>query len=94
MAQPRLLLLDEPSLGLAPMVVHSILQTIQMISEKEGLTVLLVEQNADLALGMAHHAYVLEIGRVVLSGTAEELRQNKAVSAAYLGAGSGATPPS
>lgn len=94
MARPRLLLLDEPSLGLAPMVVHSILQTIQMISQKEGLTVLLVEQNADLALRMAHQAYVLEIGRVVLSGTAEELRQNEAVSAAYLGAGSSAASPS
>jgi branched-chain amino acid transport system ATP-binding protein len=90
MAGPRLLLLDEPSLGLAPMVVRSILQTIQTISEEEGLTVLLVEQNTDLALRMAHRAYVLELGRVVLSGTAEELRRNEAVRAAYLGAGSAA----
>jgi branched-chain amino acid transport system ATP-binding protein len=88
MARPRLLLLDEPSLGLAPMVVRSILQTIRMISEAEGLTVLLVEQNTELALRMAQRAYVLETGRVVLSGTAEELRQNEAVRAAYLGAGS------
>jgi branched-chain amino acid transport system ATP-binding protein len=59
-----------------------------MISEAEGLTVLLVEQNTELALRMAQRAYVLETGRVVLSGTAEELRQNEAVRAAYLGAGS------
>jgi branched-chain amino acid transport system ATP-binding protein len=68
------------------MVVRSILQTIEAISRDEGLTVLLVEQNADLALRMAQRAYVLETGRVVLSGTAEELRRNEAVSAAYLGA--------
>jgi branched-chain amino acid transport system ATP-binding protein len=89
MARPRLLLLDEPSLGLAPMVVRSILQTIEAISREEGLTVLLVEQNADLALRMAERTYVFETGQVVLSGTAEALRQNEAVSAAYLGAAPG-----
>ena len=85
MARPRCLLLDEPSLGLAPLVVRDIFETIQTISRDEGLTVLLVEQNADLALRMAHHGYVLETGRVVVEGTPETLRNNGAVRRSYLG---------
>jgi branched-chain amino acid transport system ATP-binding protein len=85
MARPRLLLLDEPSLGLAPLVVRDIFLTIETISKEEGLTVLLVEQNAELALRMTRHGYVLETGRVVLDGTAEALRNNGAVRRSYLG---------
>jgi branched-chain amino acid transport system ATP-binding protein len=85
MAKPRYLLLDEPSLGLAPMVVRDIFETIKTISVDEGLTVLLVEQNADLALRMADHAYVLETGRVALEGTPEALRSTGAVRRSYLG---------
>jgi branched-chain amino acid transport system ATP-binding protein len=85
MARPRFLLLDEPSLGLAPLVVRDIFETLETISRDEGLTVLLVEQNATLALRMAHRGYVLETGRVVLDGTGETLRNNAAVQRSYLG---------
>ena len=85
MARPRLLLLDEPSLGLAPLVVRDIFLTIETISKEEGLTVLLVEQNAELALRMTRHGYVLETGRVALDGTPEALRNNGAVRRSYLG---------
>ncbi len=84
MARPRLLLLDEPSLGLAPMVVREIFRTIRRINS-EGTTVLLVEQDANLALQVARFAYVLQTGQVVLSGPAAELRQNEAVRRSYLG---------
>ncbi|MBP2017806.1 branched-chain amino acid transport system ATP-binding protein [Symbiobacterium terraclitae] len=84
MARPRLLLLDEPSLGLAPLVVREIFATIRQVNA-EGMSVLLVEQNANLALQVAHHAYILETGRLVLSGPAGELRQNPDVKRAYLG---------
>ena len=84
MARPKLLLLDEPSLGLAPKLVLTIFETIQRI-HREGVTVLLVEQNAYQALQIADQAYVLETGRIVLSGPAEDLRQNPAVRQAYLG---------
>jgi len=84
MARPRLLLLDEPSLGLAPLVVREIFATIRQVNA-EGMSVLLVEQNANLALQVAHHAYILETGRLVLSGPAGELRQNPEVKRAYLG---------
>ena len=85
MAKPSLLLLDEPSLGLAPMLVREIFRIVKAINEEEGLTILLVEQNANLALEIANEAYVLETGLVVLEGSAEELRGNEAVRRSYLG---------
>ena len=85
MAKPRLLLLDEPSLGLAPMLVREIFKTIGAISEEEGLTVLLVEQDVNLALDIAQHGYLLETGSVALDDSAEHLRTNEAVRRSYLG---------
>jgi branched-chain amino acid transport system ATP-binding protein len=84
MAQPRLLLLDEPSLGLAPNLVQSIFSVIRDINAR-GVTILLVEQNAHMALRVAHRGYVLETGRIVLSDTARNLEANPQVQAAYLG---------
>jgi branched-chain amino acid transport system ATP-binding protein len=84
MARPRLLLLDEPSMGLAPILVESIFETIQMINA-EGTTVLLVEQNALMALSIAQRGYVLQTGRIVLSDKAENLKKNEEVQKAYLG---------
>jgi branched-chain amino acid transport system ATP-binding protein len=84
MASPRLLLLDEPSLGLAPILVRLIFDTIRQINER-GVTILLVEQNARAALKVAHRGYVLETGRVVLSGQAKALLQEEGVRKAYLG---------
>src|SRR5512143_1757881 len=86
MAHPRLLLLDEPSMGLAPVLVEIIFDTIQQIN-REGTTILLVEQNALMALSIAHRGYVLQTGKIVMSDTAENLRQNPTVQKAYLGAG-------
>lgn len=85
MARPRLLLLDEPSLGLAPLVVRSIFEIIANIHQEDGLTILLVEQDASLALGLAEYGYVLEAGRVMLEGNAADLRRSDAVRQAYLG---------
>src|SRR5712691_6380641 len=79
MARPRLLLLDEPSLGLAPMVTRDIFRIVGELNEKEGLSVLVVEQNANLALDAAQYAYVLEVGRVALEGPSEELRSHPSV---------------
>ncbi len=84
MAKPKLLLLDEPSMGLAPIMVKTIFNTIEAIN-KEGTTILLVEQNAHMALSIADRAYVIETGRIVLSGTAKELQESEEVKAAYLG---------
>ncbi len=84
MGRPRLLLLDEPSLGLAPIVVEKIFGIIQQIS-RDGTTILLVEQNANLALGVSDRAYVLETGRVTLSGPARDLAHDERVRKAYLG---------
>ncbi|WP_375089656.1 ABC transporter ATP-binding protein [Peribacillus sp. RS7] len=84
MAKPRLLLLDEPSMGLAPLLVKQIFNIIQEISEA-GTTILLVEQNANLALSIADRAYVVETGRIVLSGNAEELTSSEEIKMAYLG---------
>ena len=84
MCRPKLLLLDEPSMGLAPMLVEQIFQIIQEIN-KSGTTILLVEQNANMALSIAHRAYVLETGEVVLQGDAKELASNPEVRKAYLG---------
>jgi branched-chain amino acid transport system ATP-binding protein len=85
MLRPRLLLLDEPSLGLAPLVVREIFRIIRTINREERVSVLLVEQNASLALGLADHAYLMETGSMVMSGPAAELRQNDAIRRAYLG---------
>jgi branched-chain amino acid transport system ATP-binding protein len=85
MLKPRLLLLDEPSLGLAPLVVREIFRIIRTINLEERVSVLLVEQNASLALGLADHAYLMETGSMVMSGPAAELRQNDAIRRAYLG---------
>ena len=85
MLRPRLLLLDEPSLGLAPLVVREIFRIVRAINAEEGVGVLLVEQNASLALDLADHAYLLETGRVVQAGPAAELRRNDAVRRVYLG---------
>jgi branched-chain amino acid transport system ATP-binding protein len=85
MLRPRLLLLDEPSLGLAPLVVREIFGIVEAINREEGLTVLVVEQNATLALQVASKAYVLESGRVVLEGEADELARNDSVRRSYLG---------
>ncbi len=84
MAKPRLLMMDEPSLGLAPMIVEQIFEIVATLN-REGITVLLVEQNARLALAVAHRAYLLEQGRVALQGTAAEVSTNEAISRAYLG---------
>ena len=84
MAKPRLLMMDEPSLGLAPMIVEQIFEIVATLN-REGITVLLVEQNARLALAVAHRAYLLERGRVALHGTAAEVAANEAISRAYLG---------
>ena len=85
MLRPRLLLLDEPSLGLAPMVVREIFKIVRAINQEQGVSVLLVEQNASIALELADHAYLLETGRVVMSGPAERLRNDEAVRRSYLG---------
>ncbi len=84
MARPRLLLLDEPSLGLAPQAVDTIFDTLLALN-REGTTLLLVEQNARMALELAHRAYVLETGSVALSGPAGELADREEVRRAYLG---------
>ena len=85
MARPKLMMLDEPSMGLAPLVVKDIFGIVKRIREEEGTTVLLVEQNARSALQIANRGYVLETGRIVLQGTAEELLANRDVQRAYLG---------
>ncbi len=87
LSEPRLLLLDEPSLGLAPLMVRQIFTTIREINESHGTTVLLVEQNAHQALRLAHHGYVMVTGEVVLHGTGAELLANEEVQAAYLEGG-------
>jgi branched-chain amino acid transport system ATP-binding protein len=84
MARPKILLLDEPSMGLAPILVETIFRTVQEINA-QGVTVLLVEQNAVMALQIANRGYVLETGTIVLADTAENLRQNETVQKAYLG---------
>jgi branched-chain amino acid transport system ATP-binding protein len=84
MAKPRLLLLDEPSLGLAPLVTREIFRILARMNE-DGMTIVVVEQNASLALAAARHAYVLETGRIVLGGEASDLRANESVRRSYLG---------
>jgi branched-chain amino acid transport system ATP-binding protein len=84
MSNPKILLMDEPSMGLAPVLVDSIFETIQELN-KEGTTILLVEQNARMALQVANRGYVLQTGEIVLSGSAEKLREDQSVQRAYLG---------
>jgi branched-chain amino acid transport system ATP-binding protein len=85
MSKPRLLMLDEPSLGIAPKLVKDIFKAIVEINQKQGITVLLVEQNANLALEISHYGHVLETGRIILQNTAAALRQDPKVKSAYLG---------
>jgi branched-chain amino acid transport system ATP-binding protein len=87
MSDPRLLLLDEPSLGLAPLLVDEVFEIIRRLNTDLGLTALLVEQNARRALAIAHRGYVMESGRIVLAGTANELADNPDVKEFYLGLG-------
>jgi branched-chain amino acid transport system ATP-binding protein len=85
MGRPQVLLLDEPSLGLAPLVTREVFRVVEELNANEGVALLIVEQNAAIALDLAHRAYVLETGRVATSGTADELRANDSIRAAYLG---------
>lgn len=85
MSKPKLLLLDEPSMGLSPILVNEIFDIIKEVNEKEGVTILLVEQNANKALSIANHAYVLETGNITVSGKANEVANNPRVREAYLG---------
>lgn len=85
MSKPRCLMLDEPSLGIAPILVRSIFEQIVAINKERGITILLVEQNANLALAVSHHGYVLETGKVLIDDTSAALRTNPQVRAAYLG---------
>jgi branched-chain amino acid transport system ATP-binding protein len=84
-ARPRLLLLDEPSLGLAPVIVREFFRIVRMLNQEEGLAVLVVEQNAKIALASVQHAYLLEVGRVALDAPSGELEQHEGVRASYLG---------
>jgi branched-chain amino acid transport system ATP-binding protein len=84
MSRPRILLMDEPSMGLAPLLVREIFETVKDIN-KAGTTILLVEQNASMALSIAHRAYVIETGSIVISGTGEELAKSSEIQKAYLG---------
>jgi branched-chain amino acid transport system ATP-binding protein len=85
MLRPKLLLLDEPSFGLAPLIVQEIFEIMRNINKTDGVSMLLVEQNASLALNLADHAYLLETGNVVLSGPAEDIRSDESVRRTYLG---------
>jgi branched-chain amino acid transport system ATP-binding protein len=85
MLRPRLMLLDEPSFGLAPLIVQELFAILRAVNEKEQVSMLVVEQNAAMALDLADHAYLIETGRVVLSGTAGEIKSNDAVRRSYLG---------
>ena len=85
MLRPKLLLMDEPSFGLAPLIVREIFAIMREINKSENVSILLVEQNAAMALDLADRAYLIETGRVVLSGTSDEIKQNEAVRRSYLG---------
>jgi branched-chain amino acid transport system ATP-binding protein len=85
MLRPRLMLLDEPSFGLAPLIVRELFEILRTVNEKEKVSMLVVEQNAAMALELADHAYLIETGRIVLSGTSDDIRQNDAVRRSYLG---------
>jgi branched-chain amino acid transport system ATP-binding protein len=85
MLRPKLMLLDEPSFGLAPLIVKELFGILRTVNQKERVSMLVVEQNAAMALDLADHAYLIETGRVVLSGTADEIKGNEAVRRSYLG---------
>ncbi|MFA7125389.1 MAG: ATP-binding cassette domain-containing protein, partial [Sphaerochaetaceae bacterium] len=85
MSAPKLLLLDEPGLGLAPLIIQDIFEKIEIINKEDNVTVFLVEQNARMALRTSDEGYVMENGRIVLSDTSEQLLENEKVKAAYLG---------
>jgi branched-chain amino acid transport system ATP-binding protein len=85
MLSPKLMLLDEPSFGLAPLLVRELFSILREIREREGVSMMLVEQNAAMALDLADRAYLIETGRVVLQGSAEELKSNDSVRRSYLG---------
>ncbi|MEW6689593.1 MAG: ABC transporter ATP-binding protein [Pseudomonadota bacterium] len=85
MLRPKLMLLDEPSFGLAPLIVRELFGILRAVNERERVSMLVVEQNASMALDLADHAYLIETGRVVLSGTADEIKRNDAVRRSYLG---------
>ena len=85
MANPRLLMLDEPSLGLSPILTQEVASIIKTISEQEGLTIMLIEQNASIALSLASKGYVMETGNITMEGNAKELQDNEHVRKAYLG---------
>jgi branched-chain amino acid transport system ATP-binding protein len=85
MARPRMILMDEPSMGLAPLVVEQIFETVCTLNREQGITIMMVEQNAKLALSVSSHAYILENGEVVLQGASADLRNDEAVQRAYLG---------
>lgn len=85
MAKPRMILMDEPSMGLAPLVVEQIFATVRTLNREQGITILLVEQNAELALSVSNHAYILENGEIALQGRSADLRNDEAVRRAYLG---------
>jgi branched-chain amino acid transport system ATP-binding protein len=85
MSNPRFILLDEPSLGLAPLLVAEIFRVIQQMRDQSGISILLVEQNANLALSVADYAYVMDNGRIVLDGSAEQLVNNEDIKEFYLG---------
>jgi branched-chain amino acid transport system ATP-binding protein len=84
-AEPRLIMLDEPSLGLAPLVVKEIFEIISHINRERGVAILLVEQNANVALSIAHYGYIMETGRIVMEGPSDVLRQNRDIKEFYLG---------
>jgi branched-chain amino acid transport system ATP-binding protein len=86
MSRPRMLLLDEPSLGLAPLIIEDLFERFAALNKETGLTMLIVEQNANIALDIADHGYVIESGEITLSGPAKELKSDPAVQEAYLGA--------
>jgi branched-chain amino acid transport system ATP-binding protein len=85
MARPRMLLLDEPSLGLAPLIVQEFFRLVTRLNREQGVTVLVVEQNANVALDVSNRAYLLEVGRVALEGQSAELREHEGVRRSYLG---------
>jgi branched-chain amino acid transport system ATP-binding protein len=85
MLRPKLLLLDEPSFGLAPLIVRELFAILRAVNERERMSMLIVEQNAAMALELAERAYLIETGRIVLSGSADELRRDDSVRRAYLG---------
>ena len=94
MSRPKMILLDEPSMGLAPQLVEEIFEIVKDLNQKEGVSFLLAEQNTNIALKYATYGYILENGRVVMDGTAEDLKNNEDVKEFYLGVGAKVVPVS